>query len=197
MAETSEMKARMLRGENYLANDPLLIAERLHAQLLVERFNAISAADPAGRLATMQELLDAFGEGSLVLPPFRCDYGYNITIGARSFVNYGAIFLDVCSIEIGDDVQIAPHVLLMTATHPLDAPTRLALWESGRPIAIEDAAWLGAGAIVLPGVRIGREAIVGAGAVVTRDVAPRTIVAGNPARVIRELGNVEEEARHV
>jgi maltose O-acetyltransferase len=192
-----EMKNRMLRGEDYLADDPVLTAERLRAQLLLERFNATSAADPDARAGLLHELFGRVGEGSVVLPPLRCDYGYNVSLGARSFVNYGAILLDVNPIEIGDDVQIATGVQLLTATHPLDAPTRLALWESGRPISIGDAAWLGAGAIVLPGVRIGREAVVGAGAIVTRDVAPGTVVAGNPARLIRDLGLTGQEARDV
>jgi maltose O-acetyltransferase len=184
---TSDMKRRMLAGEEYLATDELLTAERERCSLLCERLNALSAADEPARLAVLRELLGGIGEDTLIQSPFRCDYGYNVRIGRRSFVNYGGIFLDVCPITIGDEVLIAANVQLLTATHPLDAARRRAWWEFGRPISIADGAWLGGGAIVLPGVTVGEEAVVGAGAVVTRDVEPRTVVAGNPARVIRRL----------
>lgn len=177
----------MLRGEDYLADDPQLVAERLRCQLLLERFNTTSAAAADERAALLAELLGAVGESAVILPPFRCDYGRQVRLGARSFVNYGGIFLDVAAIDIGEDVQIATNVQLLTASHPLDAARRRARWESGRPIRIDDGAWLGGGAIVLPGVTIGAEAVVGAGAVVTRDVPPRVVVAGNPARVMRDL----------
>ena len=177
----------MLRGEDYIANDPVLSADYRRAQLLVERFNTTSFTEHDERQAILRELLGEIGEETTIQRPFRCDYGTNIRIGARCFVNYGAVFLDVVPIVIGDDVQIATHVQLLTATHPLDAARRRAGWESGKPIAIGDGVWLGGGVIVLPGVTIGEEAVVGAGAVVTRDVPPRTLVVGNPARVIRDL----------
>jgi maltose O-acetyltransferase len=181
------MKPRMLAGELYRADDPELVAERLRCQLLLERFNATSAGQPARRAGLLRELLAGIGSQTYVEAPFRCDYGYNIRIGARSFVNYGAVFLDVRPIEIGDEVLIGPNVQLLTATHPLDAKARRAWLELGKPISIGDGSWLGAGAIVMPGVGIGAEAVIGAGAVVTRDVEPRTVVAGNPARVLRRL----------
>ncbi|CAN5771158.1 sugar O-acetyltransferase [soil metagenome] len=181
------MKARMLAGEEYMATDPQLVEERLHCIELLERFHALAGRDEPGRLAVLRELFGAVGEETLIQPPFRCDYGYNIRIGRRSFVNYGGVFLDVNPITIGDEVLIAANVQLLTATHPLDAKRRRAWWEYARPISIADGAWIGGGAIVLPGISIGRDAIVGAGAVVTRDVEPGTVVAGNPARVIRRL----------
>jgi maltose O-acetyltransferase len=181
------MKERMLRGEEYMATDPLLVEERLRCMELLERFHACPARDEEGRLAVLRELLGGIGPDTLIMAPFRCDYGYNISIGRRSFVNYGGVFLDVNPITIGDEVLIAANVQLLTATHPLDATRRRAWWEHGRPITIADGAWIGGGAIVLPGVSIGEEAVVGAGAVVTRDVEPRTVVAGNPARVVRRL----------
>jgi maltose O-acetyltransferase len=181
------MKRRMLAGELYVATDEQLTAERALCSLLCERLNGLSAADEPARLAILRELLGAIGEDTLIQSPFRCDYGYNVRIGRRSFVNYGGIFLDVNPISIGDEVLIATNVQLLTATHPLDAAQRRAWWESGKPISIGDGAWIGGGALILPGVTVGEEAVVGAGAVVTRDVEPRTVVAGNPARVIRRL----------
>jgi maltose O-acetyltransferase len=187
MAGPSDMKARMLRGEEYLATDAQLTAERERCSLMCERLNALSAADEPARLAVLRELLGAIGEDTLIQAPFRCDYGYNISIGRRSFVNYGGVFLDVNPIEIGDEVLIATNVQLLTAKHPLDAVSRRAWSESASPISIADGVWIGGGAIVLPGVKIGENAVVGAGAVVTRDVEAGTVVAGNPARVIRRL----------
>jgi maltose O-acetyltransferase len=177
----------MLAGELYNAGDPELVAERRRCSLLCERFNSTSATDREGGRAALRELLGAFGDASTVMPPFRCDYGYNITLGDRSFLNYGSIVLDVAPVAIGHDVQIATNVQILTATHPLDPAERRSGLELGQPVRIEDGAWLGGGAIVLPGITIGRDAVVGAGSVVTRNVEARTVVAGNPARVIRRL----------
>ena len=131
-----DQKRRMLAGELYRADDPELVAERRRCQLALEEFNATSAAEPERRLDLLRSLLGGIGHDTLVEPPFRCDYGYNVRIGSRSFVNYGCILLDVREIEIGDEVLIGPNVQLLTATHPLDAAQRRAWWESARPIAI-------------------------------------------------------------
>ena len=177
----------MLRGDPYIADDPELSAERLRCRLLVQRLNATSAADGAAIGAVLRELLGAFGERSYVTPPLYCDYGYNIAIGARTFVNYATVILDCAPVRIGDDVQIATGVQLLTATHPLSAEERLAAWESASPIEIGDGAWLGGGVIVCPGVRIGERAVIGAGSVVTRDVPAGVLAVGNPCRVVRTL----------
>ncbi|MFD1913538.1 sugar O-acetyltransferase [Halodurantibacterium flavum] len=187
MTNRSE-KQKMLAGEDYFASDPELVAEHLRAQALLERFNR-SAADQAGlRHALLSELLGALGEDTVIKPSLRCDYGYNITVGPRSFVNYDCVFLDCNTIAIGAEVQIAPAVHIYTATHPLDAARRRAGWESAQPVVIGDGVWLGGGAIVCPGVTIGENTVVGAGAVVTRDLPPNVLAAGNPCRVIRPLG---------
>ena len=181
------MKTRMLRGEEYMATDAVLVAERERASLLCEKLNSLSAADEPARLAVLRDLLTAIGEDTLIQSPFRCDYGYNISIGRRSFVNYGGIFLDVAPITIGDEELIATNVQILTATHPLDATRRRAWWEFAKPVSIGDGAWIGAAALILPGVSVGENAVVGAGAVVTRDVDANTVVVGNPARVTRRL----------
>jgi maltose O-acetyltransferase len=184
----TSQKQRMLRGESYRADDPELAAERHRCRLLVERLNAASVADGASIASILGELLGAFGEGAYVTPPLYCDYGYNIAIGARTFVNFGTIILDCAPVTIGDDVQIAPGVQLLTATHPVAAAARQEGWESAAPIDIGDGAWLGGGVIVCPGVSIGAEAVVGAGSVVTRDVPAGQLAVGNPCRVVRALG---------
>jgi maltose O-acetyltransferase len=151
--------------------------------------------DADGRRALLTELLGALGTGSEILAPFRCDYGYQVSIGDRTFVNYGAVFLDVARITIGNDVQLGPNVQLLTATHPIDPEARRAGWESGEPITIGDNAWLGGGVIVCPGVRIGEDSVIGAGAVVTRDIPASVVAVGNPARVVRRIGATERLSR--
>ena len=177
----------MLAGDLYLADDPELAAENLRALGLIEAYNASPADDPARRRGILGELLGAFGAGSEIRPPLYCDLGYHLRVGARTFVNFGLTALDVAPITIGDDVQIGPHVQLLTPTHPLDAGARRAKWEAARPIDVGDNVWLGGGAIVLPGVSIGENTVVGAGAVVTKDLPGDVVAVGNPARVIRQL----------
>jgi maltose O-acetyltransferase len=181
-------RERMLAGDQYIAADADLAREGLRAAELTAAFNAMASADQAGREAILRELLGSVGEGSVVRPPFRCDYGYQTHLGARVFANWGLIALDVGRITIGDDVQIGPNVQLLTATHPLEAEPRRAKWEGSRPIVIGDNVWLGGGVIVCPGVTIGANTVVGAGAVVVRDLPANVLAVGNPARVVRELG---------
>jgi maltose O-acetyltransferase len=181
------MKERMLRGELYLANDPELAADLARAQELLEQYNATPHAAHDERDRVLRELLGEVGEGVTVRTPFHCDYGRHITIGAGTFVNYGCVMLDVVPIRIGAACQLASGVQLLAATHPLDPEQRRDGWESGEPITIGDNVWLGGGAIVCPGVTIGDDTVVGAGAVVTRDLPPRVVAVGNPARVVRNL----------
>ena len=186
-SDARTQRERMLAGDLYIADDPELTRDYLRAMALMEKFNGSSAADPGLRRRLLEDLLGDFGEGAEIRPPMYCDYGYQIHIGARTFVNIGLMALDVARIVIGDVVQIGPNVQLLTPTHPTDAELRRAKWEAAEPITIGDNAWLGGGAIVLAGVIVGENAIVGAGAIVTRDVPPNTVVMGNPARVVRSL----------
>ncbi|SRR6266487_18163 len=154
---------------------------------LVEEFNRSAADALRERQRILATLLGALGEGAVIRPPLHCDHGYQLQVGARTFINFGLVALDVARITIGNDVQIGPNVQLLTATHPVDAELRRAKWESAKPITIGNNAWLGGGVIVLPGTAIGENTIVGAGAVVTRDLPANVIAAGNPARVVRSL----------
>ena len=180
------MRERMLAGDLYRA-DAELAAEHARAMALLESFNATPHASAAERRTLLTELLGSYGEGAVIRPPFHCDYGYRITVGAGTFANFGLVALDVAPIAIGDHVQLGPNVQLLTPTHPLDAATRRAGWEAGEPITIGDNVWLGGGVIVCPGVTIGADTVVGAGAVVTRDLPPNVLAVGNPARVVRDL----------
>ncbi|MFC3501208.1 sugar O-acetyltransferase [Micromonospora krabiensis] len=183
----TSMRERMLAGELYQADDPEIIADLDRAARLMERFNTSPADDPDARLAALRELLGDVGEGAWVRPPFHCDYGHRIRIGPGSFVNYQSVFLDVAPIILGADVQVGPNVQLLTPTHPVAPEPRRAKWESARPITIADNVWLGGGAIVLGGVTVGANTVVGAGAVVTRDLPPNVVALGNPARPVRAV----------
>ncbi len=177
----------MLAGDPYVADDPDLQRENNRAAVLIAAFNATAGDDHATRDRLLRELLGSVGPGTVIRPPFRCDYGYQTRIGARTFANWGLIALDVAAITIGDDVQIGPNVQLLTPTHPVEPGPRRDKWEAAEPITIGDNVWLGGGAIVLPGVTIGENTVVGAGSVVTRDLPPNVVAVGNPARVIRSV----------
>jgi maltose O-acetyltransferase len=127
------------------------------------------------------------GKDSVVRAPLFVDDGKYIRIGARCFVNFGLMALDVAPIVIGDDVQIGPNVQLLTPTPPIEPELRRAKLEAARPITIGNSVWIGGGAIVLPGVTVGQNSVIGAGAVVTRDVPDNAVVVGNPARVLRTI----------
>jgi maltose O-acetyltransferase len=186
MGELS-MRERMLAGELYISDDPALARDADRAMSLTHRLNTMDPTDGAARRVLLTELLGAFGEGSEIRPPFRCDYGYQTFVGARTFANFGLVSLDVATVTIGDDVQIGPHVQLLTALHPVAAGPRRDKWEAARPITIGHNVWLGGGVLVLPGVTIGDNTVVGAGAVVTRDLPPGVVAFGNPARVTRAV----------
>lgn len=177
----------MLRGERYIADDPELYADSTRCDALLRRFNATRADEVEERTRILRELLGGLGEGAGVRPPLYMDYGYQTTIGPGTFVNMGCVFLDVGRITIGANVQIGPYVQLLTPTHPLEPGPRRDGWEAQEPITIEDNVWLGGGVIVCPGVTIGRDTVVGAGAVVTRDLPAGVLAVGNPARVLRVL----------
>jgi maltose O-acetyltransferase len=174
----------MLTGELYRVDEEL-DAEHQRAVRLTDEYSRTPPHDPRRR-RILEELLGGFGEGSVIRAPFWCDYGPQLQVGARTFANFGLVALDAAPIAIGDDVQIGPNVQLLTPTHPVEARLRREKWEAAEPIAIGHNVWLGGGVIVLPGVTIGDDTVVGAGSVVTRDLPPAVVAVGNPARIIRE-----------
>ncbi|WP_116951999.1 sugar O-acetyltransferase [Jiangella endophytica] len=180
-------RERMLAGDLYIADDPELEQAMRQAAVLADRYHRQSLAGDAAARATLAELVGELGEDAVVRPPIFVDYGSNLSIGPRTFVNYQLTALDVAVIRIGADCQIGPNVQLLTPTHPLEPQPRRDKLEAARPITIGDNVWLGGGVVVCPGVTIGENSVIGAGAVVTRDVPPNVLAAGNPARVIREL----------
>ncbi|HJU23081.1 MAG TPA: sugar O-acetyltransferase [Casimicrobiaceae bacterium] len=175
-------KQNMLAGEPYRPDDPELCEDRAANRRWLVRVNSSLGHSDEERRVLLRERFGELGDASVVLPPFHCDYGYNIRMGAGVFVNFGCTFLDVVGIAIGDRTTVGPAVQLYTADHPRDASSRRAGFEFGKPIVIGTDVWIGGGAIILPGVTIGDGAIIGAGSVVTRDVRAGATLVGNPAR---------------
>ena len=182
MSLSQSEKQKMLAGELYHANDPELEADRSTAAAWIVRYNAALSASDGDRHAMLRERLAEVGDGAVIRPPFHCDYGYNIRIGPGVFINFNCVVLDVVAVTIGARTQIGPAVQIYTADHLRDPSVRRTGAEFGRPIRIGQDVWIGGGAIILPGVTIGDNAVVGAGSVVTRDVPAGSIARGNPAR---------------
>lgn len=175
---------KMLVGDLYDPGDPELCQHRSKAQRFMRSYNQTTVDDGPVRHALLKSHLGAIGENCAIRAPLFIDYGYNIYIGDHVFINYNCVLLDVCPITIGSNVQIGPAVQILTADHPRNAIDRKAGLEMGKPITIEGNAWIGAQAVILPGVSVGEDAIVGAGSIVTRDVSAGTTVVGNPARIV-------------
>jgi maltose O-acetyltransferase len=186
MSRPSE-REKMLAGEMYNPMDPELVELRQRARRLFRKFNQTPDEAIAERKAILAELFDESPNVPWLEMPFFCDYGRFIKWGKNCFMNFDCVILDVCPVEIGDNFMAAPKVQILTATHPVDATERIAGLEYGKPVKIGNNVWVGAGAIILPGVTIGDNVTVGAGAVVTKDVPANVVVAGNPARVIRHI----------
>ena len=183
-----EMRERMLRGELYIADDADSEAEFGRVQELLAEFNRSAPGAWDERDGLLRRMLRHVGHGVVVRPPFFCEYGA-ISIGDRTFVNVDAVMLDVAEIAIGAACQIATRGQLLTATHPIDPEPRRIGWEYAEPITLADNVWLGGGVVVCPGVTIGEDTVVGAGAVVTKDLPAGVVAAGVPARILREIGD--------
>jgi maltose O-acetyltransferase len=166
--------------------DPELVAGRVRARDLCQSLNATREAEDAERRRILRELFATGGDSVWMQPPFFCDYGANIELGERVFFNFNCVVLDVCRIRIGDYTLFGPAVQILTPMHPMNAELRRRQ-EFGKPIEIGADVWVGGGALILPGVRIGSRSVIGAGSVVTRDIPDDVFAAGNPCRVIRPI----------
>ena len=180
-------REKMLAGELYDPFDPELVAGRERARDLCQALNATRESQQEERRRILRELFGRGGDSVWMQPPFYCDYGTNIELGERVFFNFNCVVLDVCRVRIGDFTLCGPAVQIYTPMHPFNAEQRRRE-EFGKPIEIGSDVWIGGGAIILPGVRIGSRAVIGAGSVVTRDIPDGVFAAGNPCRVIREIG---------
>ncbi len=183
-------REKMCAGELYDAMDAELVAARAHARDLCKILNATREGDLAVRRSILQQLFGHGGDTVWMQPPFYCDYGSNIRMGHRVYFNFNCVVLDVCPVTIGDFTLFGPAVQIYTAMHPLNAALRRQQ-EYGKPIEIGSDVWVGGAAVICPGVKIGDKAVIGAGSVVTRDIPAGVFAAGNPCRVIREIGDAE------
>ena len=191
-------RERMLRGQPYNARDDELIATAHRARKLIAAYSSTASTDAARRHQILADLLGEVGENVWIEPPFFCDYGENVYIGADTFVNVNCVFLDSAEIRIGRSAMIGPAVQLLTAFHPLLARERIVAPENrvagkapyvtqASPIRIGDNVWIGGGAIVLPGVTIGDNVTIGAASLVTSDIPADSLAYGQPCRVQRAL----------
>ncbi|MCH3975138.1 MAG: sugar O-acetyltransferase [Bifidobacterium tibiigranuli] len=181
-------RERMLAGDLYIAEDPDNARLSRRATQLSDLYHRAYVTNEDESRHFLEELIGNLGEGAYVKPPLFVDYGENITIGARTFINFNLAALDVAAITIGEDCQIGPNVQLLTPLHPIDPEPRRDKLEAAKPIVIGDNVWLGGGVIVCPGVSIGENSVIGAGSVVAKDIPANVVAVGNPARVIRRIG---------
>lgn len=180
-------REKMLAGALYRALDPELTALRTRCRELLYDLNHSREADVQLRRHIFTDLFGAGGDTVWIEPPFYCDYGGNIMLGQNVYMNFNCVILDVTPVKIGSSVLFGPNVQLYTATHPLDAAARSSGQEFGKPITIGDQVWVGGSAIILPGVTIGSRVVIGAGAVVTKDLPDDVFAAGNPCKIVRRL----------
>ncbi len=189
MNEFERQWHKMITGELYNAVHPRFLELLEDTREKLWEYNSLRPGEAERRDEIIRGLFGACGEKFHINQPFRCDYGCNIRIGNNFFANFNLTILDEAPVTIGDNVFIGPNVGIYTACHPLDASERRTGAEWAEPVTIGNDVWIGGGATILPGVTVGDGAVVGAGSVVTRDVLPRTVVAGNPARIIKTLQN--------
>ncbi|KGN72274.1 maltose acetyltransferase [Porphyromonas macacae] len=182
-------KEKKESGLWYNPLDSELHAELMRAKKMMRRYNALEPDDREAMSRLLHELCGAVGEGSHILQPFTCDYGYNIFIGKNTFGNHNITMLDSAPIRIGDNVLIGPNVSFYSVSHPIEADMRRMGVERGRPITVGHDVWIGGGCTILPGVTIGDRAIIGAGSVVAHDIPADTIAKGSPAEVTRKIAN--------
>ena len=180
-------KERMLSGRLYSANDLELKADSKKSRMLTRLFNNTTEEQKDYRVKLLKELFEKTGENIYIEPPFRCDYGSNISVGNNFYANFDCVILDVCKVEIGENVMFAPRVCIYTAGHPIDAEVRNTGLEFGKSVKIGDNVWIGGSTVINPGVTIGNNVVIGSGSVVTKDIPDNVIAVGNPCRVLREI----------
>lgn len=182
---------RRNNGMAYIS-DKSVMEQQKKARKLTQKLNTMDRSDFEGLQSVVKKLLGK-SENAWINPPFYCDYGFNIEVGKNLFTNYNCTILDVAKVKIGDNVLIGPNVSIYTAGHPIHADTRKTGYEYGAPITIGDNVWIGGNSIILPDVTVGSNSVIAAGSVVTKDVPEWTVVAGNPARVIKEITNEDKQ----
>ena len=186
-------KERMLAGYPYLSSDLLLSEERMKARKLTYKYNNSKPFAIRKRKKILYQILGKRGEKCIIHPPFYCDYGYNIEVGNNFFANYNCIMLDINKIIIGNNVMLAPSVIITTAGHPIHPVIRNSHLEYGKPIKIGNNVWIGANAIINPNVTIGNNVVIGSGSVVLHDIPDNVVCVGNPARIVKKITDEDKQ----
>lgn len=180
-------KEKMLNGQLYNANDPMLIKERQNARRITRKFNQSLENEYEKRIGLIKKLFNSVGENAFIEPIFKCDYGYNISVGKNFYANFDCIILDVCKVHIGDNCLLGPGVHIYTATHPLNPIKRNLGPEYGKPVTIGNNVWIGGKSVINPGIKIGDNVVVASGSIVTKNIPNNVVVGGNPAKIIKKI----------
>lgn len=181
-------KEKMLSGELYDANYDLdLIAERKSCKAVLHEINTLSPTDDEKRYELLRDILGKVKSRFIIESPFHCDYGYNIELGENFYMNVNCVVLDEAKVTFGDNVFVAPNCAFYTAGHPFDVEQRNRGLEYARPITVGNNVWIGGNVVVVPGVSIGDNCVIGAGSVVTKDIPANSLAVGNPCKVVRKI----------
>jgi len=186
-SDTRTEKEKMMACELYDAFTPEIYNERMACRPFIFDFNSTRPSEVKKRTEILQKIFGQFGANSIIEPPFQCDYGRQIYWGENSFANFNLVIIDTCPVHVGNYVLMGPDVRLYSGTHPTDPQTRLDGLEYGKPIRIGNNVWIGGATVVLPGVTIGDNSVIGAGSVVTKDIPANVVAVGNPCKVIKQL----------
>lgn len=180
-------KEKMINGEKYNPNVPELLNDRLHAKSLCQKYNSLPADAKEEKLSLLKNLFGKKGSALTIEPNFFCDYGFNIEFGENCYINHNCVILDCAKVKLGQNVLIGPNCGFYTAIHPINAEERNQWFEYAKPITVGDNVWFGGNVVVLPGVSIGNNTVIGAGSVVTKDIPNNVVAVGNPCKVIKNI----------
>ncbi len=191
--DPEELRDRMKSGKLYNTADPQLQAQQRQCNELVYDYNATRPSETQRREELLKQIFAEVGEGCWIEPPLRANWGCNTHLGKNVYANFNLTLVDDTHVSIGDSVMIGPNVTITAAGHPIDPDLRRQVMQYNFPVRVEENVWIGAGAILLPGVTVGKNSVIGAGSVVTRDIPPNVVALGTPCRVLREIGPRDRE----
>ncbi len=184
----NDVRERMKSGKLYFCSDPDLAREQMMCLDKLYDYNQTRPTEVEKRQRLLEEILADVGENCYLEPPLHANWGCNTHLGKNVYANFNLTLVDDCDIYIGDSVMIGPNVTIATAGHPVEPELRRKLGQYNIPVFIGENVWIGAGAVILPGVRIGENSVIGAGSIVTKDIPANVVAVGNPCRVLRPIG---------
>nr|WP_307991556.1 sugar O-acetyltransferase [uncultured Niameybacter sp.] len=186
-------KERMQNQQVYFCDDSSLAAEQIQCLEILYDYNHTRPSEGAKRESILKQLLAEVGENCYIEPPFHTNWGRYTHLGKNVYANFNLTLVDDTHIYIGDYVMIGPNVTIATAGHPIDPDLRKRVAQFNIPVRIGNNVWIGAGAVILPGITIGDNSVIGAGSIVTKDIPANVVAVGNPCRVLREINERDKE----